>query len=41
MTYYGKEKFDSAGEEEAKIGTKISFDSSLLKKRNKKSSVLE
>ncbi|KAL2894493.1 hypothetical protein RDABS01_010402, partial [Bienertia sinuspersici] len=26
---YGKEKFDSAGEEETKIGTKISFDSKV------------
>ena len=30
--HYGKEKFDSEGEEEAKIGTKISFDSPILKK---------
>jgi hypothetical protein len=41
VKHYGKEKFDSAGEEEAKIGTKISFDSSILKKRNKQSSVVE
>ncbi|KAL2225636.1 UNVERIFIED_CONTAM: Photosystem I chlorophyll a apoprotein A2, partial [Sesamum indicum] len=34
LNHYGKEKFDSEGEEEAKIGTEISFDSSILKKRN-------
>ncbi|KAL2943195.1 hypothetical protein RDABS01_031543 [Bienertia sinuspersici] len=33
LKHYGKEKFDSAGEEETKIGTKISFDSSILKKQ--------
>ncbi|KAF3622457.1 Photosystem I chlorophyll a apoprotein A2 [Capsicum annuum] len=32
FNHYGKEKFDSEGEEEAKIGTEISFDSSILKK---------
>ncbi|KAL2244157.1 UNVERIFIED_CONTAM: Photosystem I chlorophyll a apoprotein A2 [Sesamum indicum] len=32
LNHYGKEKFDSEGEEEAKIGTEISFDSSILKK---------
>ena len=41
MNHYGKEKFDSEGEKEAKIGTEISFDSSILKERNKKSYVLE
>jgi hypothetical protein len=41
MNHYGKEKFDSEGEEEAKIGTKISFDSPILKKRNKQSSVVK
>ena len=39
MNHYGKEKFDSEGEEEAKIRTEISFDSSILKKRNKQSSI--
>ncbi|KAL2901360.1 hypothetical protein RDABS01_026442 [Bienertia sinuspersici] len=33
VKHYGKEKFHSAGEEETKIGTKISFDSSTLKKK--------
>jgi hypothetical protein len=41
VKHYGKKKFDSAGKEKAKIGTKISFDSSILKKRNKQSSVIE
>ncbi|KAK6771480.1 hypothetical protein RDI58_031276 [Solanum bulbocastanum] len=41
FNHYGKEKFDSEGEEEAKIGTEISFDSSILKKRNKQGSVVE
>jgi hypothetical protein len=41
LNHYGKKKFDSAGEEETKIGKKISFDSSILKKRNKQSSVVE
>ena len=41
MDHYGKEKFDSEGEEEAEIGTEISFDSSILKKRNKQSSIVE
>jgi len=41
MNHYGKEKFDSEGEEETKIGTKISFDSPILKKRNKQSSVVK
>jgi len=41
MKYYGKEKFDSEGEEETKIGTKISFDSSIFKKRNKQSFVVK
>lgn len=36
-----KKKFDSEGKEEAKIGTEISFDSSILKKRNKQSSIVE
>ncbi|MCD9644820.1 hypothetical protein HAX54_033269, partial [Datura stramonium] len=29
FNHYGKEKFDSEGEEEAKIGIEISFDSSI------------
>jgi hypothetical protein len=33
--------FDSEGEEKAKVGKKISFDSSILKKRNKQSCVVE
>jgi hypothetical protein len=41
LNHYGKERFDSEGEEETKIGKKISFDSSILKKRNKQSSVIE
>lgn len=41
LNHYGKEKFDSEGEEEAKIETEISFDSSILKKRNKQGSVVE
>ena len=37
----GKDKCDSEGEEETKIGTEISFDSPILKKRNKQSSVVK
>lgn len=33
-----KKKFDSEGEEAAEIRTKISFDSSILKKKDKKQS---
>jgi len=36
--HYGKKKFDSEGEEAAEIRTKISFDSSILKKQDKKQS---
>lgn len=38
---YGKEKFDSERKEEAEIKTKISFDSPILKKRNKQSFIVE
>ncbi|KAK2976470.1 hypothetical protein RJ640_020511, partial [Escallonia rubra] len=41
LNHYGNEKFDSEGKEKAKIGTEISFDLSILKKRNKQSSVVE
>jgi len=41
LNHYGKEKFDSEGEEETEIGTEISFDSSILKKRNKQNSFVE
>jgi hypothetical protein len=36
--HYGKKKFDSEGEEAAEIRKKISFDSWILKKRDKKQS---
>jgi len=35
---YGKKKFNSEGKEAAEIRTKISFDSSILKKKDKKQS---
>ena len=36
--HYGKKKFDSEGEEAAEIRKKISFHSSILKKKDKKQS---
>lgn len=39
--HYGKKKFDSERAEETEIRTEISFDPSILKKRNKQSFVVE
>ncbi|KAL9266871.1 Retrovirus-related Pol polyprotein from transposon RE2-like protein [Drosera capensis] len=41
LNHYGKETLDLEGEEEAKIRTEISFDSSILKERTKQSYVSE